>query len=118
MNDKPYFTKSRVQTFFTKGVTGPIRYMENGFQNVNYSIRDFLYCRTVFSVHSVGDTGNWFQAIKRTLCFYNTYSQRKLFWVFLFTVLYIKAVILAGFHKTIKEEWAFVTEISSHLVAW
>lgn len=33
------------------------------------------------------------------------------------TGLYIKAVILADFHKTIEEEWTFVTEISSHLIA-
>lgn len=30
------------------------------------------------------------------------------------TGLYIKAVILADFHKTVREEWTFVTEISSH----
>lgn len=69
MNDKAYFTKSRVQTFFTKGITGPIRYMENGFQNVSCSVfTQWVILETgvrllkepcVFTIHTV--SGNFFE---------------------------------------------------------
>lgn len=101
-------------------ITGPIRYMENGFQNVIYSRYDFYTAEqcSMFTKWVIMEIG--VRLLKKSPCFHSMYSQWKLFGVFLFTVLdfYIKAVILADFHKTIKEEWTFVTEISSRLIAW
>lgn len=97
--------------------SGPLRYMENGFQSVNCSKNNF-YSVEQHSVFTKGVILETDVRLKKICIFRICTIGENFFWVFLFPVLlHIKAVILIDFHKTIKNEWILMTEISSHLIA-